>query len=98
MKFPLSVCQIYCITEEEGLSSSVKPKAFTVAYDKLIIASGAQALTFNIHGVNNHAIFLREVSDAQAIRKKLLLNLMLSDIPGNIAQPFWEHLQAEIVK
>ena len=87
MQFPLSVCQIHCITEEEGLSSSVKPKAFTVAYDKLIIASGAQALTFNIRGVNNHAIFLREVSDAQAIRKKLLLNLMLSDIPGNIGQP-----------
>jgi NADH:ubiquinone reductase (non-electrogenic) len=64
----------------------MKTKSFTIAYDKLIIASGAQALTFNIHGVNDHAIFLREVSDAQAIRKKLLLNLMLSDIPGNTAE------------
>lgn len=64
----------------------MKTKSFTIAYDKLIIASGAQALTFDIHGVNDHAIFLREVSDAQAIRKKLLLNLMLSDIPGNTAE------------
>jgi NADH:ubiquinone reductase (non-electrogenic) len=59
-------------------------KDFTIAYDKLVIAAGAQALTFNIHGVKEHAIFLREVTDAQTIRKKLLLNLMLSDIPGKV--------------
>ncbi|CAA6654750.1 unnamed protein product [Spirodela intermedia] len=29
-----------------------------------------------------HAIFLREVHHAQEIRRKLLLNLMLSDVPG----------------
>ena len=57
---------------------------FTIAYDKLVIAAGAQALTFNIQGVAEHAIFLREVTDAQKIRKKLLLNLMLSDIPGKL--------------
>lgn len=74
--------EVHCVAEEDGSSTLGKPKGFTVAYDKLVIAAGAQALTFNIHGVQEHAIFLREVSDAQNIRKKLLLNLMLSDTPG----------------
>uniref|UniRef100_A0A0C9RY94 NADH:ubiquinone reductase (non-electrogenic) n=1 Tax=Wollemia nobilis TaxID=56998 RepID=A0A0C9RY94_9CONI len=55
---------------------------FKVAYDKLIIAAGADPLTFGIQGVKEHAIFLREVYHAQEIRRKLLLNLMLSDVPG----------------
>ncbi|BBN13407.1 NADH:quinone reductase (non-electrogenic) [Marchantia polymorpha subsp. ruderalis] len=55
---------------------------FVVAYDKLIIASGAEALTLGIAGVPKHAIFLREVKDAKAIRSKLLLNLALAEIPG----------------
>ncbi|XP_059292490.1 internal alternative NAD(P)H-ubiquinone oxidoreductase A1, mitochondrial-like isoform X3 [Lycium ferocissimum] len=39
-------------------------------------------MTFGIKGVMEHAIFLREVHHAQEIRRKLLLNLMLSDVPG----------------
>jgi NADH:ubiquinone reductase (non-electrogenic) len=60
----------------------VDPWRFKISYDKLIIALGAEALTFGIHGVKEHAIFLREVRHAQEIRRKLLLNLMLSDMPG----------------
>lgn len=74
--------QVYCVAQGNGSAKAEKSKAFTVPYDKLVIAAGAQALTFNIQGVQQNAIFLREVSDAQSIRKKLLLNLMLSDIPG----------------
>ncbi|GJR95465.1 internal alternative NAD(P)H-ubiquinone oxidoreductase A2, mitochondrial-like protein [Tanacetum coccineum] len=55
---------------------------FKVSYDKLVIASGAEASTFGIKGVKEYAIFLREVHHAQEIRRKLLLNLMLSDVPG----------------
>ncbi|CAM6111156.1 unnamed protein product [Calypogeia fissa] len=55
---------------------------FSIAYDKLVIALGAQSLTFNTPGVYEHAIFLREVRDAQAIRSKLLLNLAVSHVPG----------------
>ena len=53
------------------------PYRFRVAYDKLVIASGAEPLTFNIKGVQENAIFLREVNEAQQIRRKLLTNLML---------------------
>lgn len=69
---------MYC----ETVSSSHEPYQFKVAYDKLIIASGAEPLTFGINGVKEHAFFLREVNHAQEIRKKLLLNLMLSENPG----------------
>lgn len=39
--------------------------------------------------MKEHAIFLREVSHAQEIRRKLLLNLMLSDVPG-MWQVLWK--------
>ncbi|XP_058075019.1 internal alternative NAD(P)H-ubiquinone oxidoreductase A2, mitochondrial-like isoform X2 [Magnolia sinica] len=74
---------IHCETVTDGSgSNTLEPWKFKVSYDKLIIASGAEALTFGINGVKEHAIFLREVSHAQEIRRKLLLNLMLSDVPG----------------
>lgn len=67
------------VTDE---SETTVPWNFKVSYDKLVIACGAEASTFGIHGVKEHAIFLREVHHAQEIRRRLLLNLMLSDIPG----------------
>ncbi|KAK9279381.1 hypothetical protein L1049_013060 [Liquidambar formosana] len=67
------------VTDE---ANTLDPWNFKISYDKLIIALGAQALTFGIRGVTENAIFLREVSHAQEIRRKLLLNLMLSDVPG----------------
>ena len=65
------------------------PTKFKVAYDKLVFACGAEALTFGIRGVTEHAIFLREVHHAQEIRRRLLLNLMLSDIPGMAVLIHW---------
>ncbi|KAJ4865993.1 Internal alternative NAD(P)H-ubiquinone oxidoreductase A1 [Raphanus sativus] len=41
-----------------------------------------EASTFGINGVSENAIFLREVHHAQEIRRKLLLNLMNSEVPG----------------
>ncbi|KAF6163199.1 hypothetical protein GIB67_025063 [Kingdonia uniflora] len=73
--------EIYCETvSNSGLPQ--EPYRFKVAYDKLVIAAGAEPLTFNINGVKEHAYFLREVNHAQEIRKRLLLNLMLSENPG----------------
>ncbi|MED6193597.1 Internal alternative NAD(P)H-ubiquinone oxidoreductase A1, mitochondrial [Stylosanthes scabra] len=72
---------VHCETVTEG-EQSLDPWKFTISYDKLVIALGAQPTTFGIHGVYEHAIFLREVHHAQEIRRKLLLNLMLSDVPG----------------
>ncbi|CAN6683243.1 unnamed protein product [Malus baccata var. baccata] len=73
--------EVYCETISNG-GLSHEPYRFKVAYDKLVIAAGAEPLTFGIKGVKEHAFFLREVNHAQEIRKKLLLNLMLSEHPG----------------
>ncbi|KAL5814794.1 hypothetical protein ACOSQ4_025435 [Xanthoceras sorbifolium] len=72
---------VQCETVTDGLNT-LDPWKFKISYDKLVIALGAEALTFGIHGVTENAIFLREVYHAQEIRRKLLLNLMLSDVPG----------------
>ncbi|XP_004497942.1 internal alternative NAD(P)H-ubiquinone oxidoreductase A2, mitochondrial-like [Cicer arietinum] len=73
--------EVYCeVVPNGGLSR--EPYQFKVAYDKLVIAAGAEPLTFGIKGVKEHAFFLREVNHAQEIRKRLLLNLMLSENPG----------------
>jgi len=72
---------VYCETVSNG-GLPHDPYQFKVAYDKLVIAAGAEPLTFGIKGVKEHAFFLREVNHAQEIRKKLLLNLMLSENPG----------------
>lgn len=73
--------QVRCQSITEG-APAMDPWDFNISYDKLVIASGAEASTFGIKGVKEHAIFLREVHHAQEIRRKLLLNLMLSDVPG----------------
>ncbi|XP_021830812.1 internal alternative NAD(P)H-ubiquinone oxidoreductase A1, mitochondrial-like [Prunus avium] len=73
--------EVYCETISKG-GLPHEPYRFKVAYDKLVIAAGAEPLTFGIKGVKEHAFFLREVNHAQEIRKKLLLNLMLSEHPG----------------
>ncbi|RZC65464.1 hypothetical protein C5167_009162 [Papaver somniferum] len=78
---------VYCETvSNRGLPNEqgppMEPYRFKVAYDKLVIAAGAEPLTFNIKGVKEHAFFLREVNNAQEIRKRLLLNLMKADNTG----------------
>lgn len=80
--FGFGYLKVHCETVTDG-TDTLDPWKFKISYDKLVIASGAQASTFGIHGVKEHAIFLREVHHAQEIRRKLLLNLMLSDVPGN---------------
>ncbi|CAH8354401.1 unnamed protein product [Eruca vesicaria subsp. sativa] len=73
--------EVHCETVADELST-LKPWKFKIAYDKLVLACGAEASTFGINGVLENAIFLREVHHAQEIRRKLLLNLMLSEVPG----------------
>ncbi|KAJ8761489.1 hypothetical protein K2173_001623 [Erythroxylum novogranatense] len=73
--------EVYCEAVSNG-GLPHEPYEFKVAYDKLVIAAGAEPLTFGIKGVKEHAYFLREVYHAQEIRRKLLLNLMLSESPG----------------
>ncbi|KAF7840580.1 internal alternative NAD(P)H-ubiquinone oxidoreductase A1, mitochondrial-like [Senna tora] len=73
--------EVYCQAVYNGKVPE-EPDQYKVAYEKLVIASGAEPLTFGIKGVKEHAFFLREVYHAQEIRKQLLHNLMISESPG----------------
>jgi NADH:ubiquinone reductase (non-electrogenic) len=45
---------------------------FTLPYDILVIAVGAVNNTFNIPGVEQHALFLKELIDARTIRQRII--------------------------
>ncbi|KAG0598907.1 hypothetical protein M758_12G111000 [Ceratodon purpureus] len=73
--------EVNCVTIYDDMPGGKTGAEFSVAYDKLVIATGAEASTFGIKGVAEYAIFLRDVKNARDIRTKLLLNLMLCEIP-----------------
>jgi NADH:ubiquinone reductase (non-electrogenic) len=62
-------------TMQEGLS-------FRLSFDILVIAVGAINNTYNIPGVDQHALFLKELVDARAIRERIIDRL------ERAAQPF----------
>jgi NADH:ubiquinone reductase (non-electrogenic) len=53
-----------------------------VPYDDLIIAVGAVPGTFGVPGVSEHAMFLKEISDARDIRRRVIDNLEMASAPG----------------
>jgi len=55
------------LSEIRGSNESV-----TIPYDYLVYAVGCENQTFGIKGVTEHACFLKELSDADKIRTKLL--------------------------
>jgi NADH:ubiquinone reductase (non-electrogenic) len=58
------------------------PEPFELAYDLLAIGVGADVNTFGVPGVREHAIFLKEASDARAIRQRIVDALEQSQHPG----------------
>ncbi len=57
---------------------SLDGKTFTLPYDYLVVAVGAASATYGVPGVKEHALFLRELSDARAIRQKIIECLELA--------------------
>jgi len=68
--------------EDQVVLCEADGKEFEVQYDELAICTGAQGSTFGIPGVIEHALPLRDVSDADAIRSTIIKNLCESQIPG----------------
>ncbi|KAF2502813.1 FAD/NAD(P)-binding domain-containing protein [Lophium mytilinum] len=54
-------------SEIKGNSSATE-----VPFDMLVVGVGAENATFGIPGVRENALFLKEVGDAQAIRKRIM--------------------------
>ena len=55
---------------------------FKIGFDKLVIATGGQPLTFNIPGVHENTYFLKNLNDSIKIRKKFLENICMAGIPN----------------
>ncbi|XP_075666915.1 external alternative NAD(P)H-ubiquinone oxidoreductase B2, mitochondrial-like [Castanea sativa] len=58
--------KIYCRSTQNG------KEEFVVDFDYLIISVGARVNTFNTPGVEEHCHFLKEVEDAQRIRRTVI--------------------------
>lgn len=54
-------------SEVQGATSKTE-----IHYDMLVVGVGAENATFGINGVKEHSCFLKEISDAQRIRKKIM--------------------------
>ncbi len=55
---------------------------FDIAYDILVIAVGAVSNTFGVHGVAEHALFLKELHDARELRQRIVGNFEQANLPG----------------
>jgi NADH dehydrogenase len=74
--------QVMCITVGVvGAGKEIPVEAFEVNYDYLVFAHGARPNTFNIPGVEDNAFFLREISEARGIRRRIVQNIMTAKLP-----------------
>jgi len=55
---------------------------FDVEYDLLVIAVGALSNTFNVPGVAEHALFLKELNDARELRQRVIRCFERANLPG----------------
>jgi NADH:ubiquinone reductase (non-electrogenic) len=55
---------------------------FDVPYDMLVVAVGAVSNTFGVPGVGEHALFLRELQDAQELRGRIIACFERANLPG----------------
>jgi NADH:ubiquinone reductase (non-electrogenic) len=55
---------------------------FEIAYDMLVIAVGAVSNTFGVPGVADHAMFLKELHDARALRQRIIRRFEQANLPG----------------
>ena len=70
---------VRCVDESEVTAGT---GAFTLEYDKLVVAVGAPCNTFGTPGVREHTTFLKEVTDAIAIRSRITDLMETASLPG----------------
>ena len=63
----------------EGVGSG---HPFTVEYDVLVVAVGAVTNTYNVPGVKDHALFLKELHDARELRQRIITCFERANLPG----------------
>lgn len=62
--------KVVYINDESEIKGEIS--STEVPFDMLVVGVGAENATFGIPGVREHGLFLKEVGDAQAIRKRIM--------------------------
>lgn len=62
--------------------AAVGEDRFDVSYDRLVIAVGTAVADLGIEGVAEHALKLKTIEDARAVRKGILDQFAAAEIPG----------------
>merc|ERR1711939_1195390 len=73
--------QVQCEAAFDEKNDGFPTRQFVLKYDKLVICPGCQTNTFGTPGVGEHALFMKHVSDAMALRKKLFDQLEKASLP-----------------
>ncbi|EGN95573.1 hypothetical protein SERLA73DRAFT_186657 [Serpula lacrymans var. lacrymans S7.3] len=68
------------LLEVETMSSTGDPQRIYLPYDKLIIACGSSSSTHGVPGLE-HCFQLKTISDAQAIRRRVMDNFETASLP-----------------
>lgn len=68
-------------TAQPGGTGVKQVPTFSVKYDKLVIAVGCYSQTFNIPGVKENALFLKDINDARRVRRRILDLFELAQLP-----------------
>ena len=77
---------VHCMAVAPSDAHDAPVKSFDYHYDQLVLAHGARASTFNIPGVEDHVFFLREITEARGIRRRLVQNIMTARLPVTTAE------------
>ena len=56
--------------------------AFEVSYDVAVVAVGERPATFGVKGVRQNCVFLKEIGDAAALRRRIVQCFEMASIPG----------------
>ncbi|OCT49034.1 putative NADH dehydrogenase [Cladophialophora carrionii] len=79
INFPAKTCRCAPAFDEDPQLANDE---FDVEYDYLVIAPGCQPNTFGTPGVAEHAIFIKNVSDAMKVRKTMFDLLEKASLPN----------------
>lgn len=81
--FYQGTCRRVDFEKRQIICSTIDPDVeFALDYDYLVIAVGAWNNTFGIPGVEQHAYFLKELTDARRIRERIIECMERADVPG----------------
>ncbi len=80
--FQASCIAIHANQKTISCRSAVSDQRFDLPYEQLVIAVGAVSNTYNIPGVREHCLFLKDLADARAIRQAIIERFEKASIPG----------------